>query len=107
LQPSISVSQLALSSPRPILIDVRKQSARLASGFTIAGAVQRPPFAAESWRAEFKGQSVVVFCVHGHEVSRGVAGFLRDGGIDARILAGGFAAWCAAGKPVEPIGGTS
>jgi Fe-Mn family superoxide dismutase len=45
---------------------------------------------------------VVVYCVHGHEVSRATALRLRAAGLDARFLRGGIAAWEAAGLPLQP-----
>lgn len=67
------------------------------------GAVWLHPFEAAGWAPAYRGRSVVVFCVHGHEVSLAVRGFLEDMGVDAMILEGGFEAWREAGLPVEPV----
>ena len=104
---SIMPMDLADSLSSHTVIDVRKASAFLASGMTVAGAFRRLPFDAENWWSEFAGRRVVVFCVHGHEVSRAVCGFLKDKGIDATVLEGGFEAWRAAGLPLEPCGATA
>ena len=101
---SIMPMDLADSLSSHTVIDVRKAPAFLASGMTVAGACRRLPFDAENWWSEFAGRRVVVFCVHGHEVSRAVCGFLKDKGIDATVLEGGFEAWRAAGLPVQPCG---
>jgi len=101
---TISPSQLSSSLHQSVVIDVRKEPARRASMLTIPAARHRRPFAAETWWPEFAGQPVVVFCIHGHEVSRAVAGFLTDNGVDATILEGGFEAWRTAGLPVVPTG---
>ena len=101
---SIMPMDLADSLSSNTVIDVRKASAFLASAMTIAGAFRRLPFDAENWWSEFAGRRVVVFCVHGHEVSRAVCGLLKDKGIDATVLEGGFEAWSAAGLPVQPCG---
>ena len=101
---SIMPMDLADSLSSHTVIDVRKAPAFLASGMTVAGACRRLPFDAENWWSEFAGRRVVVFCVHGHEVSRAVCGFLEDKGIDATVLEGGFEAWRAAGLPLEPCG---
>ena len=101
---SIMPMDLADSLSSHTVIDVRKAPAFLASGMTVAGACRRLPFDAENWWNEFAGRRVVVFCVHGHEVSRAVCGFLEDKGIDAAVLEGGFEAWSAAGLPVQPCG---
>ena len=106
---SISVTELqkqlaAGSAVQPVVIDVRKENALAESGQMIAGALLRRPFSADQWRREFNDQQVVVYCAHGHEVSQAVCGFLRDHGIAATYLAGGFEAWRAAGGAVAAIG---
>lgn len=101
---SITSKQLHGSGGSVIVIDVRKEPARLSSGETIAGAHRRLPFDAESWWPEFAGRNVAVFCVHGREVSQAVCGFLGDKGVEARFLEGGFEGWQAAGYPVLRIG---
>jgi thiosulfate sulfurtransferase len=100
----VSFEQLSTVT-NPILIDVRKTPARVKSGVTMPDAIWRRPFLAENWWQEFIGQNIVVFCVHGHEVSKAVAGFLVDQGIEARYLEGGFEAYRAAGGAVLAING--
>lgn len=102
-QVSLSPVVLANSPDRWVIIDVRKPVARLASGSAIAGSVWRHPFDALNWVGEFSGNRVALYCVHGHEVSRAVRGFLADMGIEAVIVEGGFEAWKAAGLPVAPV----
>lgn len=86
-----------------VVIDARKEPARQASRLTISGALRRDPFQAEQWWPEFSGRRVVVFCVHGHEVSQGVCSILADRGVEARYLDGGLEAWRSAGLPVVGI----
>jgi hypothetical protein len=53
--------------------------------------LRRDPAAVTSWEKElFPASTVVVYCVHGHDVSQGVAQQLRDTGIAARYLDGGL-----------------
>lgn len=85
------------------LLDVRKEPARTASGFFIAGARYFAPFDAQNRVSTLKLHPTVIYCVHGHEVSQAVCGFLRDSGIDARYLEGGIEDWIAKGFPVEAI----
>ena len=94
---------LSLTQP-PVLIDVRKAPARSSSGRTIPDAGRGEPERATEWGPALSGRRVVVFCVHGHEVSQGVADALTGLGVDATYLEGGFAAWEAAGNPVVEIG---
>ena len=103
-QPSVAVGALAtmLRDGDMLLLDVRKRPAYEAAGSRIAGAVWRDPFALETWIADLpRARPVVVYCVHGHEVSRGVRDALIARGFDSRILAGGYEAWCAEGGAVE------
>ena len=45
-------------------------------------------------------EAVVVYCVHGHEVSQGVCQTLRDDGYQVRFLEGGIESWTESGGPV-------
>jgi rhodanese-related sulfurtransferase len=83
----------------PLVIDVRKTPAFLAAPDMIAGALRRDPTDVAAWAKELpKASTAVVYCVHGHEVSQGVAQKLRDAGISARYLADGIEeGWKAAG----------
>lgn len=91
-------SALAGTKP-PLVIDVRKSPAFRAATEMIAGALWRDPAAAPSWAKELpRAGSVVVYCVHGHEVSQGVARALNEHGIATRYLEGGIEeGWRAAG----------
>lgn len=102
-QTSLSPDALADSTGGWVIIDVRKPVARLASGSAIAGAIWRHPFDALNWAGEFNGKRVALYCVHGHEVSRAVRGFLADMDIETVFVEGGFEAWKAAGLPVAPV----
>lgn len=78
----------------PIVIDVRRPPAFDTDETMLVGAVRRPPDEIEEWIKTLpKGNAVVVYCVRGHEISQGAAKTLRAGGLDARYLEGGIAAW--------------
>jgi rhodanese-related sulfurtransferase len=78
----------------PVLIDVRRSEAFGQDGRLIIGASHRPPEQVERWLKDLPaGRPVVAYCVHGHDVSQGVAAALRRSGQDARYLEGGIAAW--------------
>jgi thiosulfate sulfurtransferase len=86
---------------RPALLDVRRRPAFEADPRMISGAVWRDPHRVDAWAAELMpGAPVVVYCVHGHEVSNGVVDRLRDLGFDAALVEGGIEAWRAAGGAV-------
>lgn len=87
----------------PLLIDVRKQPAFNADDAVIPGALRGAPQALADWSADLPADAeIIVYCVHGHEVSRGAAQALRDRGFTARFLQGGIEAWRDAGGPTAP-----
>ena len=78
----------------PLLVDVRRAEAFGADDAVIIGAMHRPPESVSDWRTDLpKNREVVVYCVHGHEVSQGVAKVLQNAGIKAAYLEGGIAGW--------------
>ena len=85
------------------LIDVRKEPARLSSGREIDGSIREEHDRVAAWGPALVGQDVIVYCVHGHEVSQGAAESLTRMGVRARYLEGGFEGWAAAGRPARPI----
>jgi len=78
----------------PVLVDVRRAEAFGADQAMIIGAIHRPPEAVADWLADLpKNREVLVYCVHGHDVSQGVATALQNAGIKATYLEGGIASW--------------
>jgi rhodanese-related sulfurtransferase len=84
-----TLRQSLQSDGPPLVIDVRRNERFLESGHMIDGALHRDPAKVEDWKRTLPaGAQVVVYCVHGHEVSQGVAKTLG-----ARYLEGGIEAW--------------
>ncbi len=82
----------------PVIIDVRRRQAFETSELMIATAEWRHPEKTAQWAAGLPREAqVVVYCVHGHEVSQGAAEALRGLGVDARFLEGGIEAFIEAG----------
>ena len=87
---SISADQLRQSlrsAEPPLVIDVRRNERFQESAYLIKGALRRDPGAVEQWKAGLPpGANVVVYCVHGHEVSQNAAkalgGKYLEGGIE-------------------------
>lgn len=109
---AISVATLSgcLMEPKqPVVIDVRREGARQASGRTIAKSIWRDPAQWLNWKDEVAAMSepVVFFCVHGHEISQGLTAALCAMGKDARYLEGGFSEWQKVGLPVAEIASVS
>jgi rhodanese-related sulfurtransferase len=102
LSPEGLMVELAGPSP-PLVIDVRKPEAFRCEPATIPGAIWRDPAALAGWSAVLpRGRPLVVYCVHGHEVSHGARDALRHQGFEVDLLAGGLAGWQAAGGEVVP-----
>jgi rhodanese-related sulfurtransferase len=77
------------SSEPPLVIDVRRKERFLESAFVLKGSLRRDPERVQEWRKTLpRATSVVVYCVHGHEVSQNVAKALG-----ARYLEGGIEHW--------------
>jgi superoxide dismutase, Fe-Mn family len=92
--------QFALGSDTPpVLLDVRRAPVFEQAEALIEGAAWRDPAAVDDWgqALPMRDRTVVVYCVHGHQVSQGCASRLRALGRDARFLEGGIEAWQAAG----------
>src|ERR1700741_2722142 len=78
----------------PVLVDGRRAEAFGADQPVIIDAIHRLPEAVSDCRADLpKNRDVVVYCVHGREVSHGVAKVLQNAGIKAAYLEGGIGGW--------------
>jgi rhodanese-related sulfurtransferase len=98
-----ALSTLVADRVKIALLDVRRQPAFDADPRLIPGAVWQDPEQVGTWAGTLnRDQPVVVYCVHGHEVSRDARDALRRQGFDAKRLAGGLEGWKAAGGRVVP-----
>lgn len=90
--------RLVGSADCPPIIDVRRAEAFRADPRRIAGALWRDHMDTEGWGRQLdRGRGLVVYCVHGHNVSALAATRLRAAGIDAVVLEGGIEAFAQAG----------
>jgi len=86
-----------LESRPPVVIDVRRHSAFQGATELIEGALWRDPERVGEWACELpRASRVVVYCMHGGEVSQGVAKALCERGPAAQYLQGGIDGWKAA-----------
>ncbi|AOF84640.1 rhodanese-like domain protein [Hydrogenophaga sp. RAC07] len=74
----------------PLLLDVRRSARFAESSHLLATAQWCAPDAVSAWARSHPPGEVVVYCVHGHDVSQQAAASLRQAGWSARFLAGGF-----------------
>ncbi len=87
-----------------VLLDVRRRPVFEVADSTIPGALWRDPEEVGVWSNELpKGANTVVYCVHGHAVSQGVAARLKELGFDARYLEGGIEGWKEGGGETQPL----
>jgi len=97
-----SISPAALrqalgSTHPPLVIDVRRRDRFLESPVMVKGALRRDPEAIEAWKDALpRAEQVVVYCIHGHEVSQTAARVLG-----ASYLEGGIESWTAAGGALD------
>ena len=80
----------------PVLIDVRPKKRNAPDRYLVPTARSMESETVASWAHNFFGQRVVVYCEDGGNISQGTAAWLRQAGIDAQTLEGGFEAWCKA-----------
>ena len=85
-----------------LVVDVRRKEVYDASNEIIAGAIWKDPAQVDQWIAEMpREQSIIVYCVHGHQISNGVLDRLHAGGFaHARLIDGGIEALKAIGGEV-------
>jgi rhodanese-related sulfurtransferase len=84
-----SLRQSLRSNAPPIVIDVRRNERFFEAKDLIRGALRRDPATIADWSKTLpRGANVVVYCVHGHEVSQNAAKALG-----AKYLEGGIEHW--------------
>jgi rhodanese-related sulfurtransferase len=86
----------------PLVFDVRRTAAFEADDRMLVSARRRNPDEVLEWRQQIPAdRQVVVYCVHGHEVSQTAAAALREARVEARYLAGGITGWAELGLPLR------
>jgi rhodanese-related sulfurtransferase len=103
-----ALSALVAGRESVTVLDLRRRPAFEADPRLVPGAVWRDPEQITNWAAGLnRERPIVVYCVHGHEVSHGAVDRLRALGFQAALLEGGIEAWKASGGPVtDSSGGT-
>lgn len=100
---AISPRELAEAIQAPVppqIVDVRRKPAFDASAQMIAGASWRNPDDIDSWISALDtSRPVIVYCVHGHQVSQDCAARLEGIGLRTAYLAGGIEEWSAGNHP--------
>jgi len=86
----------------PLIIDVRRTAQYEEDRVQVAGALRRVPEEVTQWLTALPvGRPIVVYCVHGRQVSQSVATQLSASGFEAYYLEGGINAWQAQNLPTR------
>jgi rhodanese-related sulfurtransferase len=86
----------------PIIVDVRHDNDFASAETLLVDAIHYSPDTIEQWRTDLpNGRQIVTYCIHGREVSQGVAATLRHMGVEASFLEGGIAEWTRHGLPTR------
>src|SRR5713226_1740283 len=99
----ISVAQLSriIGLPgAPMLVDVRPCDDPGSGRYVLPTARQMKSQTVSTWAHNFSSRRVIVYCRDGGDVSQGTAAWLRQAGIDAQTLEGGFEAWRKVDQPL-------
>lgn len=89
------------TSVSPQIVDVRRRDVYDAAPGVLPTAVWQDATKPDDWAATLDpARVVVVSCKAGHEMSQMATASLRALGLDARMLAGGYAAWTETGLPL-------
>lgn len=85
----------------PVIVDVRRRAAFDPDPMVLPTARWRDHMQATDWARDLLGgRELLVYCVHGHNVSQLAVASLREAGYQARSLKGGIEAWRQAGYPL-------
>ena len=89
-----SLRQSLASGHPPLVIDVRKNERFREAPDLIRGALRRDPLRIADWaRSLPPASTVIVYCVHGRDVSQNAAKELAATGLNASYLEGGIEGW--------------
>ncbi len=97
---SPQLSRLIGLPDAPLILDVRTPEDYAADARLLPGAQRRDFRTVAIWSPELVGRHVVVVCQKGLKLSQGVMAWLRQSGIAAETLEGGFEAWRDFGGPM-------
>ena len=86
-----------------MLVDVRGQNDFEADPHLIPSSTRYTSNKLEDRAEGYGGKSAIVICQQGSSLSQGAAALLRDQGVPAEVLEGGFEAWRQARLPLVPF----
>jgi rhodanese-related sulfurtransferase len=84
----------------PTILDVRRREIYDAAPGLVPTATWREPESYAQWAPALSEKRIVLVCRYGHNLSQMIAADLRQRGIPAQVLEGGYQAWGEAGLPL-------
>jgi rhodanese-related sulfurtransferase len=99
---SISTERLArlIGTPKcPTLVDLRSDEDFAADPRLVPGSTRRSADSGLDWAVELRDRPAVLICRDGLQLSVGAAAMLREAGVPAETLEGGFGGWTKSGMP--------
>lgn len=104
--PAVLLARLA-TPDWPVVLDVREPDDRAEDAFAVPTTTVCEPGDADVVRERIGGaRDIVIVCQKGKKWSQGFAARLRNDGLPARVLEGGFEAWLAQAAPATPVAQT-
>lgn len=95
---------MAENTSNLIVLDVRREAARLKDGAQLLNAIWLNPALWLDWKDDIKHSAMVIFyCAHGQEISQALTTALRVMGIDAYYMIDGIARWHKDGRITVPL----
>jgi rhodanese-related sulfurtransferase len=83
----------------PLILDVRRRAVYDQADGLVPTATWHEPESYRDWLPH-AGRHIVLVCRHGHNLSQMIAAELRQNGVHAQVLEGGYQAWGEAGLPL-------
>src|SRR3954464_6600332 len=97
---SDKLARLIGTANAPALIDVRTDEDFAADPRLIPGSIKLSHGNVPDWGGDFAGRSAIVSCLRGAKLAQGTAAWLRQLGVQAETLEGGFEGWKDAKLPL-------
>ena len=97
---SDKLARLIGTANAPALIDVRTDEDFAADRRLIPGSIKLSHDNVSDWGGAFAGRPAIVSCLRGEKLAQGTAAWLRQLGVPAETLEGGFEGWKAAKLPL-------
>src|ERR1044071_7988852 len=85
----------------PLILDVRRRAIYDEAPGLVPTAIWREPESYQDWLSGLPTDlHIVLACRYGHNLSQMVAAELRQNGVHAQVLEGGYQGWSEAGLPL-------